>query len=294
MKEKENSKKGENYLRIFLGIAIGLLIISVVFPFGINCYFSDWTKSGTFGDTFGALNALFSGLALAGVIVTIIMQKSELGNQRDELELQRKEMQETRKEFLINRTTNIVYNQLDRFEKHLSELVIISDGREYRGNDAISFLDDIKETVAKPLDKPEDEYRNEMKAAFIKLVRMYSPNKSEFEKFAQNVYNSVEALKRIIYKSNLDIEELNDLKNLFFVNIGFINMGVIENISDYAEVEFEYLKAEDYDPNNIEVGEMQRANIFFKAVKDFYRLRLTKENFSEERTKWIESRGNEG
>lgn len=294
MENTEDNKKSENYLRIFIGIAVGLLILSIAFPFVVNCFFSDWTKSGTFGDTFGALNSIFSGLALAGVIVTILMQKSELGNQRDELKLQRKEMQETRKEFLINRTTNIVYNQLDRFENHLSGLIIIYDNQEYRGNDAISFLDEKKETVAKPLDKLEVDYRNEMKSAFIRLVRIYSPNKSEFEKFAQNVYNSVEALKRIIYKSSLEIEELNDLKNLFFVNIGFINMGVIENISDYAEVEFEYLQAEDYELNDIEVGEMQRANIFFKSVKYFYRLRLTKENFEVKKAKWIESRGNEG
>jgi len=39
---------------------------------------------GTFGDMFGATNALFSGLAFAGVIYTIYLQQRQLRMQRDE------------------------------------------------------------------------------------------------------------------------------------------------------------------------------------------------------------------
>ena len=48
-------------------------------------------QPGAFGDMFGAVNALFSGLAFAGVIVAILMQ-------REELSLQRKVLVETRRE----------------------------------------------------------------------------------------------------------------------------------------------------------------------------------------------------
>jgi len=47
---------------------------------------------GTFGDMFGAINALFSGCAFATLIFTIWMQREELSLQRRELELTRKEM----------------------------------------------------------------------------------------------------------------------------------------------------------------------------------------------------------
>jgi len=219
------------------------------------------------------------------------MQKKELRNQQSELRLQRSEMQETRKEFLINRTTNIVYNQLTRFEKFLSDLTINFKDEEYVGNDAISLLDEKKEIIGRPIEKTEEEYNIEMKIAIVNLVKLYTPNKSEFEKFAHNAYNTVEVLKRVIYKTNLEIEELNDLKNLYFVNIGFINMGVIEYISDYADDEFKYLEVEDYDENEIEVAIVQRANIFFKSIKEFYRLQLTKDNFEDEKSKWIENCG---
>lgn len=49
----------------------------------------DHDVRGVFGDMFGGVNALYSGLAFAGIIYTISMQK-------DELALQRKELEETR------------------------------------------------------------------------------------------------------------------------------------------------------------------------------------------------------
>jgi hypothetical protein len=51
---------------------------------------------GEFGDMFGAVNALFTGLAFAGVIITVLMQRDELALRRTELELTRDEMKEQR------------------------------------------------------------------------------------------------------------------------------------------------------------------------------------------------------
>ncbi len=53
---------------------------------------------GTFGDMFGSVNAIYSGLALAGIIITILLQGKEL-------KLQRKELKETREEFKIQNLT---------------------------------------------------------------------------------------------------------------------------------------------------------------------------------------------
>lgn len=60
---------------------------------------------GTFGDMFGAVNALFSGFALLGIILTILMQSKELRLQRDELKLQRNELKLTREEFKTQNAT---------------------------------------------------------------------------------------------------------------------------------------------------------------------------------------------
>lgn len=55
--------------------------------------FSDWDTRGLFGDSFGSINALFSGLALAGVIYTLVLQRYELELQRKELETTRSVME---------------------------------------------------------------------------------------------------------------------------------------------------------------------------------------------------------
>lgn len=47
---------------------------------------------GQWGDSFGMINALFAGLALAGVIYAIILQREELQLQREELEKTREEI----------------------------------------------------------------------------------------------------------------------------------------------------------------------------------------------------------
>ena len=56
------------------------------------------TDRGQFGDMFGAVNSLFSGLAFAGVVIAILLQREELQQQREELKLQREELKLTRVE----------------------------------------------------------------------------------------------------------------------------------------------------------------------------------------------------
>ena len=53
---------------------------------------------GIFGDMFGALNALFSGLAFAGVILAVLLQSRELELQRKQLKAQTDELEEGRAE----------------------------------------------------------------------------------------------------------------------------------------------------------------------------------------------------
>lgn len=49
-------------------------------------------SAGTFGDSFGVLTAFFSGLAFAGLIGTLLLQRDELRLQREELQLTRVEL----------------------------------------------------------------------------------------------------------------------------------------------------------------------------------------------------------
>ena len=57
-------------------IAGGIILIVWVASFAIIYVFIDeWENRGQFGDLFGAVNALFSGLAFAGLVITIMQQR---------------------------------------------------------------------------------------------------------------------------------------------------------------------------------------------------------------------------
>ncbi len=71
-----------------LGVIVLWILAIIVLPL---C-FPNIVERGQFGDSFGVVNALFSGLALAGVIYAIILQKKELALQREELEKTREEI----------------------------------------------------------------------------------------------------------------------------------------------------------------------------------------------------------
>lgn len=53
----------------------------------------DLTSLGTFGDSFGALNTLFSGMAFAGILVSIFQQSHEISEAKADLIIQRKQQQ---------------------------------------------------------------------------------------------------------------------------------------------------------------------------------------------------------
>lgn len=78
------------------------LFIGVIILFILNgtltLFIKEWSDRGTFGDQFGAVNALFSGLAFAGLIITILLQRRDLRLQRKDLRMQRKELQLNRQE----------------------------------------------------------------------------------------------------------------------------------------------------------------------------------------------------
>lgn len=77
---------------IVLVLVIWILSAILIF-FGLD----DWSDRGTFGDLFGAVNALFSGLAFAGLIYTIVLQKQDLEMQRKEIVLNRTELKKSAK-----------------------------------------------------------------------------------------------------------------------------------------------------------------------------------------------------
>ena len=74
-------------------LVVGIIAVEVGSAVVIVVSFSTWTDRASFGGMFGAVSSLFSGLALAGVVYAILLQRQELALQRQELELTRAELE---------------------------------------------------------------------------------------------------------------------------------------------------------------------------------------------------------
>lgn len=140
--QKENQKI---LLRRILFSVVFLVLVCVII--GVWWYstefiehrFSKHEERGTFGDQFGAINSLFSGLALAGIIITILLQSRELS-------LQRKELSQTREVFNQQKFETTFFQLLNLIERNHRSLEFnqttrkgqeIVEKKTFRGSEAL-------------------------------------------------------------------------------------------------------------------------------------------------------------
>ena len=123
--------------------------------------------AGTFGDSFGAVNALFSGLAFAGVIIAIFLQSRELYWQRIEVRgstkaLEAQEKQLTKQVELMDR--NAFENRLFQMLSSLSQLidgsrVLLNNKEEWVGRFAFYQLSNkVKDVAREGADRLNQNY----------------------------------------------------------------------------------------------------------------------------------------
>lgn len=100
----ENNEQGPDDIgisKISWGCLTKLLLVItfvvVAYGFIIVFFIEKPEDRAVFGDMFGAINALISGFAFAGVIYAILLQRSELELQRKELQLTRTELSRSAK-----------------------------------------------------------------------------------------------------------------------------------------------------------------------------------------------------
>ena len=104
---------------------IASVFVGVITLYGLAWLLTDKFISipeyrGLFGDKFGAVNALFSGLAFAGLIITLILQRKELSLQREELEQTRGEFVEQNRTQKRQRFENTYFN-LVSLHQHITD-----------------------------------------------------------------------------------------------------------------------------------------------------------------------------
>lgn len=96
-KRKEEDKERERREKLLMYGLIAITFVLWLFFGGFLLYRTYDSADGsalmgTFGDSFGVLNALFSGLAFAVIVVSLVFQREDLRLQRKDLRLQHAEI----------------------------------------------------------------------------------------------------------------------------------------------------------------------------------------------------------
>ncbi len=83
-----------NIKRLILYITIILIPVATLFGYILFVISTtDWKSNlGTFGDSFGIVNTLFTGLTFSGLIINLLQQ-------REEIKIQKEDLLESRKQF---------------------------------------------------------------------------------------------------------------------------------------------------------------------------------------------------
>jgi hypothetical protein len=101
-----------------------------------------------FGDSFGAVNALISALAFAGVFVTFWLQRKELDLQRQELKAQREEFTQQNKTLKLQRFENTFFHMMELQQQIVNDLFIkVSDKEDVWEDSSFSGGRDRKEVI---------------------------------------------------------------------------------------------------------------------------------------------------
>lgn len=117
---KEEGQKSENITNddkslILIAVIVFIVVIGLWLITLFTLLGKSETARGTFGDMFGGVNALFSGLAFGGIIITILLQRKELS-------LQRAELVESRAE--LKRAADAHANSVEAFRRQAENLKI--------------------------------------------------------------------------------------------------------------------------------------------------------------------------
>lgn len=186
---------------------IGWLFPVIVLAFVFTAWSATWyflqgnVNRGTFGDMFGTVNALFSGLAFGGVIYAILLQRKELILQRRELELTRGELRGQKEQMQAQNVTlkkqnfESTFFQLLRLHNDITNNIDLVDANNKitKGRDCFRvFYERFRKMWCKG--KPEHQGGTENERINNTYLAFYQSHQSEFGHYFRSLYNIIKLI----------------------------------------------------------------------------------------------------
>lgn len=212
----DNFKNNDSWGKYIIWACIFVVVIMAIANIIISYSFPKMDERGQFGDMFGVLNALFSGLAFAGLIITIRQQHIDLGYQWQTIKQTHDEMERQTKEFEIQNRT-LKRQQFDNtFFELLRMLQSIVEGLElnveYSQNGAIYSQNVKGKFVFQELYVQRDnkmlQGSSHISDSFVKEIEMSNPD----EVLSRNEYKFLYHYFRFVYRILKFVDETPLLK----------------------------------------------------------------------------------
>ncbi len=167
---------------------------------------------GTFGDMFGAANALFSGFALLGVIYAILLQRQELKYQRKELELTRLELKGQKEQLTaqneimgIQKFENTFFQLIDLQNKIVERMRYESRHTTYEAGGK-QFIYEVYDDVQKG-HLPSNKKMNQLTLQRIQKAysEVYYEQSVQLQPYFRNIENILKLIDRQQIPDDADI-----------------------------------------------------------------------------------------
>lgn len=188
------------YLRLWL-VAIGLVLFLWFgsWAFLISCYsgLTDWSQRGSFGDMFGAVNALFSGLAFAALVITVYLQSNALIQTRAEVE----ERSFENKFFQLIHGYNDILNGIGKYQKVDGGIVRIVGRQRFE-----KLYQEYQGEFNTQLQKAQQE--DPFKLVQRTYKTFFERNEAELGNYFLNLYNIVAFIDRSSISNKKDYTRL--------------------------------------------------------------------------------------
>lgn len=165
--------------------------LAIVYDFS---HINNQNNYGTFGDSFGALNTLFSGLAFSGIIISIYLQGIELKQTRAEMKSQGEQFELQTKSF-TRQTFENTFFQLLNLQNQIIQLIEvthygsgISSSKIATGRSAFKplFTQKFCENVYQyELELSEDDLPSDINEAFLLYLEAYG---DKLNNYFANIY----------------------------------------------------------------------------------------------------------
>jgi len=143
------------------------------------------------------------------------------------------EFEEPNSKNLHDRMMNFVYQQLDRFEKALQKLELVHKGLPIRDNEALYFLYENLEYINPTFAKTREDRLNialNRKTAILNNLNIINDSQDKLLTFIISTDNCLLTLNEILDTSELTLEDQKEFRTIFFKNLGFMFLSVMERI----------------------------------------------------------------